>query len=71
MILSNSAISNGFGMYSNAPSSLALIAVISVFCALITIIGISALIFLIFGISSKAFASGITTSVIIKSAKFC
>src|SRR5215469_5197353 len=59
--------SNGFGRYSNAPRSVALTAVSSVFCALMTMMRNSGRIFLIRGIRSRPFSSGMITSVITRS----
>src|SRR5580704_2150156 len=59
--------SNGFGRYSYAPRSEARIAVMNVFWALITMIGRSGRSFLMRGSRSKAFSSGITTSVMTRS----
>jgi hypothetical protein len=60
-------MSNGFGRYSYAPTSLARIAVMNVFWALITTIGRSGRSFLILGMMSKALPSGIATSVMRRS----
>ena len=59
----NSRMSKGFGKYSNAPRSVARIAVMSVFWPLTTITLSSGLARRIFGKRSKPFSSGITTSV--------
>ena len=63
--------SKGLGRYSKAPFSAAVSAVIKVFCALMTMIGRSGRSFLMRGIRSKAFSSGITTSVMTTSPSPC
>jgi len=64
----NSLRSNGLGRYSYAPRSEARIAVMNVFCALMMMTGRSGRSFLMRGTRSKAFSSGITTSVMTRSA---
>ena len=63
--------SKGLGRYSKAPFSAADSAVISVFCALMTMMGRSGRSFLMRGIRSKAFSSGMTTSVMTTSPSPC
>jgi hypothetical protein len=65
------ARSKGLGRYSKAPFSEAVSAVISVFWALMTMIGRSGRSFLMRGIRSKAFSSGMITSVITTSPSPC
>ena len=59
--------SKGFGKYSYAPRSEALMAVMKVFWALITMIGRSGRMRLMRGKSSNALSSGISTSVMTRS----
>src|SRR5579862_8107938 len=65
--LTSSRRSNGLGKYSKAPRSVALTAVIKVFCALITMMRRSGRSFLMRGTRSRPFSSGITTSVMTRS----
>ena len=65
--LTSSRRSNGLGRYSKAPRSVALTAVIKVFCALMTMIRSSGRIFLMRGIRSRPFSSGMMTSVMTRS----
>ena len=69
--LTSSLRSKGLGRYSKAPFSAADSAVISVFCALMTMMGRSGRSFLMRGMRSKAFSSGITTSVMTTSPSPC